>query len=149
MQYLLSLRRFDLKARSYYGSTALSAAIANGHCKVGEPLIAASTRTQEQFHVGRSLSWWVFRTGKPQMFNLVSQHTELREGPPKGDDLAKYPVFDATSVWCDARTLSITGSSVYYSCQECLSCLCGDCYKRGFRCRDQAHGLTTSSEENP
>jgi ankyrin repeat protein len=98
VQYLLSLRRFDLNARHYYGSTALSAAISNGHCKVGELLIAASTSTQEHFHVGRSLLWWVFRTGKPQMSKLVSQHTELREATPQDDDLATYPVFDATSV---------------------------------------------------
>ncbi|EWZ41047.1 hypothetical protein FOWG_01580 [Fusarium oxysporum f. sp. lycopersici MN25] len=32
------------------------------------------------------------------MSKLVSQHTELREATPQDNDLAKYPVFDATSV---------------------------------------------------
>jgi hypothetical protein len=56
--------------------------------------------------------------------------------------------FDATSGWCDACTRSISSKSLYYSCQKCVNLdLCGDCYERGFRCRDQAHALTVGSPE--
>jgi ankyrin repeat protein len=149
VQYLLSIRRFDPDTKNYYGSTALSAAIANGHCEIAELLIASSASTQEQFHVGRSLLWWAFRAGNPQIIRLISQHAESCEAVPQKGDLLADAVFDATSDWCDACTLSILDSSVSYSCQECIGfCLCSDCYKRGFRCRGQAHALTTSLDEN-
>jgi ankyrin repeat protein len=149
-QYLLSTKRFDPNTKNCYGSTALSAAIANGHCEIAELLIASSASTQEQFHVGRNLLWWAFRVGNPHLIRLVSHHTGPCDAFPQNNDLTADVGFDATSAWCDACTLSILGSSVYYSCQECLDfCLCSDCYKRGFRCRDQAHTLTVSPDENP
>ncbi|KAG7431500.1 hypothetical protein Forpi1262_v007273 [Fusarium oxysporum f. sp. raphani] len=82
--------------------TPFICASAEGHVDIIKLLLSSSRLDiTETDNFGRT----VFRTGKPQMFKLVSQHTELRKAPPQDDDLAKYPVFDATSVWCDACTL--------------------------------------------
>ncbi|RKK73949.1 hypothetical protein BFJ68_g18190, partial [Fusarium oxysporum] len=143
VQYLLSTGRFDPDIKNYYGSTALSAAVANGHYEVVELLISTGVSTQAQFHVGRSLVWWASYAGKPEMIKLLSCHVESSESVPQNELMLADVAFDATSRWCDACTRSISSKSLYYSCQKCVNLdLCGDCYERGFRCRDQAHALT-------
>ncbi|RKK88949.1 hypothetical protein BFJ71_g12649 [Fusarium oxysporum] len=143
VQYLLSTGRFDLDIKNYYGSTALSAAVANGHYEVVELLISTGVSTPEQFHVGRSLQWWASHAGKPEIIKLLSCHVESSESVPQNEPTLADVAFDATSDWCDACTRSISSTSLHYFCQQCVNlALCGDCYERGFRCRDQAHALT-------
>ncbi|KAF5617640.1 ankyrin repeat domain protein [Fusarium sp. NRRL 25303] len=140
VQYLLSTGRFDPNIKNYYGSTSLSAAVANGHYEVVELLISTGVSTLEQVHVGRSLQWWASHAGKPEIIKLLSCHVESRESVPQNEPTL---AFDATSDWCDACTRSISSTSLHYFCQQCSNlALCGDCYERGFRCRDQAHALT-------
>ncbi|QPC57799.1 hypothetical protein HYE67_000030 [Fusarium culmorum] len=143
VQYLLSTGRFDPDIKNYYGSTALSAAVANGHYEVVELLISTGVSTQAQFHVGRSLVWWASHAGKSEIIKLLSCHVESSESVPQNEPILADVAFDSTSGWCDACTRSISSKSLYYSCQKCVNLdLCGDCYERGFRCRDQAHALT-------
>ncbi|KAH7190157.1 ankyrin repeat-containing domain protein [Fusarium oxysporum] len=143
VQYLLSTGRFDPDIKNYYGSTALSAAVANGRYEVVELLMSTGVSSPEQFHVGRSLQWWAFRAGKPEIIKLLSCHVESSESVSQNEPTLADVAFDATSDWCDACTRSISSKSLYYSCQKCVNLdLCGDCYERGFRCRDQAHALT-------
>ncbi|RYC82128.1 hypothetical protein BFJ63_vAg14989 [Fusarium oxysporum f. sp. narcissi] len=143
VQYLLSTGRFDPDIKNYYGSTALSAAVANGHYEVVELLISTGASTQEQFHVGRSLVWWATYAGVPEIIKLLSYNMESSEIVPQNEPILADVAVDATSRWCDACTRSISCKSLYYSCQKCVDLdLCGDCYERGFRCRDEAHTLT-------
>ncbi|KAF5675933.1 ankyrin repeat domain-containing protein [Fusarium denticulatum] len=143
VQYLLSTGRFDPNIKNYYGSTALSAAVANGHYEVVELLISTGVSSLEQVHVGRSLQWCASHAGKPEIIKLLSCHVESRESVPQNEPTLADVGFDATSDWCDACTRSISSTSLHYFCQQCPNlALCGDCYERGFRCRDQAHALT-------
>jgi ankyrin repeat protein len=140
VQYMLSLKRFDPDTKNYYGSTALSTAVTNGHCKVVELLIAAGFNAQDQLHIGRSLMWWASRTGKPQMIKLLSHPIELCETFSQADEAVT--AFDPAAAWCNACTLNISSSSVFYSCPACYGfTLCSDCQERGFHCPDQAHVL--------
>ncbi|KAF6527440.1 hypothetical protein HZS61_010484 [Fusarium oxysporum f. sp. conglutinans] len=143
VQYLLSTGRFDPDIKNFYGSTALSAAVANGHYEVVELLISTGASTKAQFHVGRSLVWWATYAGVPEIIKLLSYDMESSEIVPQNEPILADVAVDATSRWCDACTRSISSKSLYYSCQKCVDLdLCGACYERGFRCRDEAHALT-------
>jgi ankyrin repeat protein len=92
------------------GSTALFAAVANGHLHVAKLLIASSATVEAQAGVGRRLIWWALRAGNPELLQLLVEHAET-VGTRISDDhipngLVSTP-FDHEAPWCDACTLSI------------------------------------------
>lgn len=134
VQELLADGRIDPGIKDWHGSTALFAAVRNGHCEVAKMLLKSSPMaTEVRDGFGRSLFWWARRSGYDRMLNLLTEHA-LRAGSSIPDD--KPPAdtpstpFNAEQASCGACTLTIadeeqcvcrnrrSGSSLCRSCAE-------------------------------
>ncbi|KAF4436984.1 hypothetical protein FACUT_6021 [Fusarium acutatum] len=101
---LLSEGRVNPDIRDWMGSTALFAAVANGHLHVAKLLISSSAADEAQAGVGRSLIWWALRAGNPELLQLLLEHAETvgtRISDHIPNDLVPTP-FDHEAPWCDA-----------------------------------------------
>ncbi|EXK26971.1 hypothetical protein FOMG_16411 [Fusarium oxysporum f. sp. melonis 26406] len=68
--------RVNPDTTDWMGSTALFAAVANGHMHVARLLIASGAAVEMQAGVGRSLIWWALRAGNPELLQLLVEHAE-------------------------------------------------------------------------
>ncbi|EWZ28911.1 hypothetical protein FOZG_17466 [Fusarium oxysporum Fo47] len=87
------------------GSTALFAAVANGHLHVAKLLITSGAAVEMQGSVGQSLIWWAFRAGNTELIQLLVEHGETVGTRIYDDHIPNdlvSPPFDHEAPWCDA-----------------------------------------------
>lgn len=140
---LLSTGLFHCLQENVFGTTALFAAVANGHDDVVEHFVSSGLPEDLGNTHSRSLLWWARRSGSKRTFELIQRHTPVDVGGTIEDDVEIWsPVFRSTTAWCDICTLCIGSGATYHHCESCSGggfVMCELCFEAGRRCLDTTH----------
>ncbi|PHH92703.1 hypothetical protein CDD83_5940 [Cordyceps sp. RAO-2017] len=146
-------RSIALDVPDAYGTTALTAAVRNGHDAVVRQLLGYDT-PRSPIHpaledgLGRSIVWWAERSGSTDMPALVREYVQAAPGSPLGGEIFDFqpgPVFFVEdSCWCEVCTRCTVLGTTSFECPICdggCFLICAECHESGFRCRSDAHQL--------
>jgi hypothetical protein len=124
-------------AKDHYGSTAIFAAVANGHEDVVQCLLGFQDAIDFEDGFGRSLFWWAKKSGSISIVRLLLGYSQ-KNGIviSKADlDLECDLVPTEASARCDVCTQDIPDESSHYTCAACADFdVCVECYEVGGRC---------------
>lgn len=139
---LLSQEQINPNIKDWCSSTPLFAAVANGHLRVVELLLAGNKPLDgQQLYFGRSLLWWARHADSPETVDFLLQHISKTNSPLHNDGIpaAVSGFLWKGSAWCDACTVCVPQGNAY-TCRECGGfCFCGECFNKGIRCLESGH----------
>ena len=156
LQFLLAKTDIDPNHCDYYGSSALSIAVRNGHKETVESLLSIpgiNAEVEDSF--GRTPMWWATRTEQPHLMKLLEDIGGAKAVSPENNNppLIEQPLLsidnDEGRGWCDVCMVCLFHTDVY-KCEVCLGgdfWICHDCFSMGARCLDDDHHVRMQVED--
>lgn len=134
--------------KDFFGTTPLCAAVRNGHWQTAYCLAgAAPSDIQVIDGFGRSLMWWVKKSGSAEAVDFLLEYAR-KTGLELADadmPLEENPLpFDADpdDCWCTVCTRATIHGTASHACEVCDEgdfLICGECYDLSVKCHDPTH----------
>lgn len=146
-----------MNVKDRYDSTALFAAVRNGHESVTEQLLALDEPSiDSRDGLGKGLLWWARKSGNGKVIDLVHKYAQIRGGieafENEFDTAHNVVKFDNQSLaFCDVCCRGIQEDASIYVCKTCSAgafFICIECQELGFHCRDASHELVFRHESS-
>ncbi|RGP77704.1 ankyrin repeat domain-containing 52 [Fusarium longipes] len=153
VQTLLNDSRVDPNIKDWHGSTALFAAVRNGHLGATEILLKSpKVMTGETDGFGRDIWWWANKLGNPEVLSLLQKYVgrktpsiphNANNHDPDMD--VNVTAFDSSLPYCDACLISTDDHQSCPLCSDQSFCLCPACFQMvQIQCIGGVHSKATT-----